>query len=96
MTQHFRLRVMSAAQRPKDALRRAASQLEDCVRLLEDRLDRVHGREALTEADEELLAAEYDRVRGFDRPLEYRAKEVREFSAPALHWAPPSVRRHRV
>lgn len=93
MTQHFRQRVMSAAQRPKNALqgavRRAALELEERVAVLEDRL---HSHEPLTEADEELLAAEYDRARGYDRQLNEQAKEAYQFSGPLVHWAPPSVR----
>jgi hypothetical protein len=41
--------------------------------------------------DDAALAAEYDRARGFDRPLAERSKEAHELAegAPVLHWCPP-------
>lgn len=52
------------------------------------------GWEPLTAEDDAILAAEYDRACGFDRPREERAKEVYQavLNAPQVTWVPTSLR----
>lgn len=54
-------------------------------------LTRLGLRPAYDEDEEMRLAAEYDRARGYARPVRERSKEAHELAegAPVVRWRPP-------
>ena len=54
-------------------------------------------RRRLNDGDDHRLAAEYDRARGYDRPLAERSREARELTtdAPVVIWPLNERRRGR-
>lgn len=77
-------KLASAAVRPGAALRAAREDLES----------RLRHRAPLTEQDEAALAAEFDAVRGFNRPRRDLSKVAHELAegAPFVTWTPPARR----